>query len=113
MPVYRAKYEVEVEADVNYTAIRERDTPYPNDRTAIGAFEALFGENLISIENLEIIGSDSLIFPPEAHDEPVEPLGDMTRAQLNTVARSLGIDPVSLSNKASVIVAIDLVRKSG
>lgn len=128
MPVYRAKYEVEVEADVNYTVIRERDTPYPNDRTAIGAFEELFGENLISIEDLEenrLVGIDHCGFCEfkgtseevnnhiaEEHPEPL-PLDEMSRDELDEVARALKIDPEPLKTKADVIVAIDLVQKSG
>lgn len=110
MPVYRAKHEVEIEADVNYTVIRERDTPYPNDRTAIGAFKELYGDRLLSIEDLE---ENRIVYeiPSEAPEGPLE---EMSRDELDAVARSLGIeDPELLSTKADVRVAIDVVQKSG
>lgn len=111
MPVYRAIFELEVEADVNYTVPRERDIPYPNDRTAIGAFEEKHGDSLISIEDLE---ENRMVYerPSDTIAGPGVPLNEMSRDQLDEIARSLDIDPEPLNTKADVIVAIDLVQKS-
>lgn len=121
MPVYRAKHEVVVEADVNHTVIRERDTPYPNDRTAISAFKEEFGDGLLSIEDLEeekIVWDTAPQEPETLEEAPKEPetttqvllLDEMSRDQLDEAAKDLGIDPDVLTTKADVRAAIEIAR---